>query len=146
MEDSFFSAYSPTEPDAFEPAGEGGAESDTASEPGMVRGAVSLARRALSQVRSTAHRVQAEVERLVEGVRRRAPWSGAGLQSDAGRLLAKLEDRVIRLRREFQEIERIHHVLHVGTAPLQEVQDLQRRIADVERRLGQARSQATREE
>ncbi|HSV07548.1 MAG TPA: hypothetical protein VLI07_13580 [Candidatus Binatus sp.] len=50
---------------------------------------------------------------------------------------------MVRLRKDFQELERIHHVLNVGTAPLQEVQDLQRRIGDMEKRLGDARSQAT---
>lgn len=121
-------------------------EGGTTTELGMVQRVGSLARQALSQVRSTTHRVQAEAERLVEGVRRRIPWSGPGLQTEAGRLLAKLEDRVVRLHKDFQELERIHHVLQVGTEPLQEVRDLQRRIGDMEKRLGDARCQAMRKE
>ncbi|HYV57426.1 MAG TPA: hypothetical protein VE911_07775 [Candidatus Nitrosopolaris sp.] len=112
----------------------------------MVRRAVSFAGQALSQARSTVLRVQAEAERLVHAVRRRTPWSSAGLQTEAGKLLAKLEGRVVRLRKDFQELERIHRVLNVGTAPLQEVQELQRRIGDMEKRLGDARCQVTREE
>jgi hypothetical protein len=58
-------------------------------------------------------------------------------------LIGRLENHVVRMRKSFQELERIHQVLHVGTAPLQEVQELQRRIAEVEKRLSAARSQAT---
>jgi hypothetical protein len=143
MEYSLFEERSRAEVDAFEPAREDRVEEGTTTDSGMLRRAVSLARHALSQARSTTQRVQAEAERLVQAVRRRTPWSDAGLQTEAGRLLGKLEDRVVRLRKDFQELERIHHVLNVGTAPLQEVQDLQRRIGDMEKRLGDARSQAT---
>src|SRR5262245_39046395 len=142
MEYSAFEMRSEAEPDALERAGEDGVEGGS----GVVGRALSLARQALSQARSTASRVQAEAERLIQAVRRRTPWSNAGLQTEAGRLLGKLEDRVVRLRKDFQELERIHHVLNVGTAPLQEVRDLQRRIGDMEKRLGDARCQATREE
>jgi len=146
MEYSPFETRSPAESVAEEPTHEDVVEGGTTTEPGMVQRVVSLARQALSQVRSTTHRVRAETERLVEGVRRRIPWSAPGLQTEAGRLLAKLEDRVVRLHKDFQELERIHHILHVGTEPLQEVQDLQSRIAGMEKRLGDARCQATRKE
>jgi len=146
MEYSPFEIPSPTESVDVELTHEDMIEGGTTTEPGIVQRVSSLARQALSQVRSTTRRVRAETERLVEGVRRRIPWSGPGLQTEAGRLLAKLEDRVVRLHKDFQELERIHHILHVGTEPLQEVQDLQRRIADMEKRLGDARCQATGEE
>ena len=123
MEYSPFEARSREELDAVEPAGEDGVQEATPTEPGMVRRTLSLGRQALSQARSSAQRVQTEAERLVQAVRRRTPWSDAGLQTEAGKLLAKLEDRVVRLRKDFQELERIHQVLNVGTAPLEEVQD-----------------------
>jgi len=146
MEYSPFEIRSQAEPDISASAGDNGVEEGTTSDPGMVRRAVSFAGQALSQARSTVLRVQAEAERLVHAVRRRTPWSSAGLQTEAGKLLAKLEGRVVRLRKDFQELERIHRVLNVGTAPLQEVQELQRRIGDMEKRLGDARCQVTREE
>lgn len=142
MEYRSFEAFSPTDTDDVEPAAGDGVETNgSGEETGTGRGVLSLARQALSHVRGTVQRVQAEAEGLVNRLRGRS--SGAALHSEAGQLLGKLEDHVVRLRKNFQELERIHRVLHVGTAPLQEVQELQRRIADVEKRLSDARCQAT---
>jgi hypothetical protein len=52
------------------------------------------------------------------------------LSARQGSAARAIEDRVVRLHKDFQELERIHHIL--------EVQDLQRRIADMEKRLGDA--------
>jgi hypothetical protein len=139
MEFRSFDAFSPTDTEDAPPA-DGGVEGTT-DEAGGGRGILSLARQALSHVRGTVHRVQTEAGRLLDRVRGRS--SGAALRSEAGELLGKLEDHVVRLRKNFQELERIHQVLHVGTAPLEEVQELQRRIAGVEKRLSAARCQAT---
>src|SRR2546427_8236544 len=102
MEYSPFEAPSPTESVAVELTDEDMIEGGTTTEPGMVQRVGSLARQALSQVRSTTHRVRAETERLVEGVRRRIPWSGPGLQTEAGQLVAKLAGWVVPLHKAFQ--------------------------------------------
>jgi len=77
MEYSPFETPSSTESVHVELTHEDMIEGGTTTEPGIVQRVSSLARQALSQVRSTTHRVRAETERLVEGVRRRIPWSGS---------------------------------------------------------------------
>jgi len=141
MEYRSFEAFSPTDTGDVEPTADDGVGTAGTDEAGAGRGVLSLARAALSHVRGTVQRVQTEAESLFNRIRGRS--SGAALHSEAGRLLGKLEDHVARLRKNFQELERIHRVLHVGTAPLEEVQELQRRIADVQKRLSDARCQAT---
>jgi hypothetical protein len=141
MEYRSYEAFSPTDTDGVGPAAGDGAEGTENCEPENGRGLLSRARDALGQVRDTVHRVQTEVGRVVNRVRGRS--SSAALRCEAGELIGRLENHVVRLRKNFQELERIHQVLHVGTAPLQEVQELQRRIAEVEKRLGAARGQAT---
>jgi hypothetical protein len=46
------------------------------------------------------------------------------------------------LRQEFEELDRLHSELHQRTAPLEEVQDLHRRITAMEKRLTDSRNQA----
>ena len=141
MEFRSFEAFSPTGTDDVGPTAGDGAEGAETCETENGRGVLSRARDALCQVRDTVHRVRTEVGRVVDRVRGRS--SGAALRCEAGELIGRLEDHVVRMRKSFQELERIHQVLHVGTAPLQEVQELQRRIAEVEKRLTAARCQAT---
>ncbi len=141
MEYRSFEAFSPTDTDGLGPAAGDGIEGTETCETENGRGILSRARDALSQVRDTVHRVRTEVGRVVNRVSGRS--SSAALRCEAGELIGRLESHVMRLRKNFQELERIHQVLHVGTAPLQEVQELQRRIAEVEKRLTAARGQAT---
>ena len=67
MEYSPFEIPSPTESVDVELTHEDMIEGGTTTEPGIVQRVSSLARQALSQVRSTTRRVRAETERLVEG-------------------------------------------------------------------------------
>ena len=141
MEFRSYEAFSPTDTDDVGPTTDGGTEGTETGETGNGRGVLSRARDALCQVRDTVRRAQTEVGRVVDRVRGRS--SSTALRCEAGELIGRLENHVVRMRKSFQELERIHQVLHVGTAPLQEVQELQRRIAAVEKRLSDAR-QATR--
>ena len=97
----------------------------------------------VSQALGAARRVQQETERVFRVLVRHRLQDGADLPGEASRLLAKLENRVVHLRKEFQELERVHQTLHSGAEPLQEVQDLHRRIAQIEKRLGDSRDQPT---
>jgi hypothetical protein len=104
---------------------------------------MSIARNVLAQAFATAQRVQGEAERILHGLVWQRSGSSVDLPGEAGRLLAKLEDRVARLRKDFQELERVHQALHNGAEPLQEVQDLHRRISQIEKRLSDSRTHAT---
>jgi septal ring factor EnvC (AmiA/AmiB activator) len=104
---------------------------------------MSTIRQTLGQVRRSVQRLQGEAQKLVGQARNRAGSAQpTGLRGEAGKLLAKLEDRVTRLRQEFEELDRLHSELHQRTAPLEEVQDLHRRITAMEKRLTDSRTQA----
>src|SRR5438046_1911801 len=84
MEYSPFETLSPTESDAVELTPEDMVEGGTTTEPGMVQRVTSLARQALSQVRSTTHRVRAGApyaivscwtSRLEPGTTRPVAWA-----------------------------------------------------------------------
>ena len=103
---------------------------------------MSIPRYVVSQALGAGRLVQREAGRVLKVVLGQHTGSAVDLPNEASKLLAKLESRVVHLRQEFQELERVHRTLHSGAQPLQEIQDLHQRISQIEKRLTESRDQS----